>query len=170
MDMGDDSGNRQEEGGEAEENTMPTLSARRKPEIRRLQTSSLRDRLKEFLPAFKAANEELEGKEGKEALRVELEDDDEEDEDEDEGEAKQRQYIEMNLGLGVLKEKQADDDSSSTSSEESDDDENIEPANDEQTQGQTDGQAASKQQQKNVMEKLMGKKSKNMKKPSIQEL
>ncbi|KAL2828431.1 hypothetical protein BDW59DRAFT_159636 [Aspergillus cavernicola] len=125
---------------------MPSLPARRKPNIRRLnEQPSLLSKLSAFLPQMKSANEDLEREVA--AGRVKELQLDNEDDDHSDG-----QYIEMNLGLGVLEEKRSGDDQSS-GEEEAKHSGNHGPS------GET-----------NVLDKLMGKEKTSSEKPSIQEL
>jgi hypothetical protein len=107
----------------------------------------LRPFLKDFLPQLKAANDELEA--AKLAGTLKDKTIEEDGEDQDDGE---RQYIEMDLGLGVLEEREPNADGDSASSEsESDDD------------------GANTPKQKDIMAKLMGRKTEN-EKAGIQEV
>ncbi|KAI5287189.1 hypothetical protein KEM54_006180 [Ascosphaera aggregata] len=150
--QGEDVSADEEDRDQKGEESITTVTGRQKPDIRRIATNSLRERLSAFLPALKAANEELQGKEDDKDMRVEIDEDDQE-----EGEKNRGQYIEMNLGLGVLKQ-QGDDETSSSGSDDSSSDE-------------SDGSDSSEsEQKKDVMRKLMGAKSKDTSKPSIEEL
>lgn len=81
-----------------EEEAITTVRGRRKPEIRRVTTSGLRDRLSAFLPALRAANEELEGKKDNKDIRLEVEEEDDDDDNGSEEESK-GPYIEMVSGI-----------------------------------------------------------------------
>ncbi|KAL4956715.1 hypothetical protein BDW69DRAFT_181278 [Aspergillus filifer] len=133
-----------------DKNGLPTLPARKKPNIRRLNPQpSILSKLSAFLPQMKSANEdlqrEIEAGRGKE-LRLEEEEGEDKEGGESGGEGKQ--YIEMNLGLGVLEEKRPGDD-----------DEEFKPAV-QSSAGDTD-----------LLDRLMGKeKTDSKEKPNIQDL
>lgn len=63
-----------------------------------MTTSGLRDRLSAFLPALRAANEELEGKKDNKDIRLEVEEEDDDDDNGSEEESK-GPYIEMVSGI-----------------------------------------------------------------------
>ncbi|KAI1915968.1 hypothetical protein LOZ61_001308 [Ophidiomyces ophidiicola] len=127
-----------------------------KPQIRRIPASELSSRLSAFLPVLKAANEDLErdivaGK----LIRAEIHDEGESVNEETGGKQPESQYIEMNLGLGVLEQNQ--DQVSETSSDEA------------STPIENEGGQARPEKDTNVLDKLMGSKSK-VKKPVIHEM
>ncbi|WEW61675.1 hypothetical protein PRK78_007167 [Emydomyces testavorans] len=110
-----------EEEEEEAERYEPVITVNRpKPRIHHIPKSNLSSRLSAFLPALKAANEDLErdiaaGR----LISAEINDDSESGEEDttDEERGMGPPYIEMNLGLGVLQE--TGDDESATSSDES---------------------------------------------------
>ncbi|KAL3480389.1 hypothetical protein BJX99DRAFT_254692 [Aspergillus californicus] len=124
---------------------IPSLPARRKPNIRKFQgDSSLLSKISAFLPQMKSANEDLQREvdAGNVKEIVQLD-----NEDEDQGDG---QYIEMNLGLGVLEEQRS---------------------NDEQGSGEGNKpQHSEPSEETDLLDKLMGKKASSSDKPSIQEL
>ncbi|EFR00350.1 hypothetical protein MGYG_03352 [Nannizzia gypsea CBS 118893] len=104
--------------------------------------AALRARLANFLPSLKAANEDLEREiaAGK-SMTLEVDNED----------GGQGQYIEMNLGLGVLQEKGEEDGGNGSDGSES------------------SGSAMDPKEEKNIVDKLMGKKS-DSQKPKIEDL
>ncbi|KAI1931164.1 hypothetical protein LOZ66_001905 [Ophidiomyces ophidiicola] len=127
-----------------------------KPQIRHIPASELSSRLSAFLPVLKAANEDLErdivaGK----LISAEIHDEGESADEETGAKQPERQYIEMNLGLGVLEQNQ--DQVSETSSDEA------------STPIENEGGQARPEKDTNVLDKLMGSKSK-VKKPVIHEM
>ncbi|KMU78589.1 hypothetical protein CISG_01629 [Coccidioides immitis RMSCC 3703] len=130
-----------------DEENEPIILTRPKPPMYRIPTSDLSARLAAFLPALRAANDNLErdiaaGK----VMSAEIHDDSEDVDDRADGEGRRTdQYIEMNLGLGVLEQKS--DDESEASSDRSPDSSNGESEGTRWSRGDTD-----------VLDRLMGNK------------
>ncbi|KAI5284358.1 hypothetical protein KEM52_002942, partial [Ascosphaera acerosa] len=168
---GSSRGRHQQEQPQATEG-LTTVTGRPKPHIQRLPQSDLRARLSAFIPALRAANEELERQGDARDVRIELEDDDGDDEGGDGAEGtgdkqgrSRQQYIEMSLGLGVLEQKAAGTESSSSSSSE---DERAAAEH-----GRSAGSTASGKPRtgEGVMSRLMGgKKGDKRSKPNIEEV
>ncbi|KAL1865557.1 hypothetical protein Plec18167_009370 [Paecilomyces lecythidis] len=145
IDESDDSSDEEEEDA-----SIINVRGRPKPRIQRINgDSSILSRISNFLPRLKAANDELRRnfEDGK-SKDIVMDDVNEEDEG---------QYIEMNLGLGVL-EGQDDEGSDESSARDSDNTSDNEP-----------GPSTGRREKSNVLDKLMGKKTKS-KRPAIEEM